>query len=264
MGEKCLEVFRDAATLGGIPAKMRLAALARMSSAEAQVVADDPAIIARLKRALDQVKVEMSRRSTGTFQSVQVPAPPAQAPPADGATTAKLRKQLDSLVDLMAQRSIMLGDVHETARRIDELASAVLSVARVSVWLYDDRRTKIVCLDLFEAESRKHSAGLELLARDFGPYFDALQSESTIMAHDAQTDARTRCFTASYLQPLGIGAMLDVPIWAGGRMVGVICHEHLGGARTWQADEERFGYLLSNFVALAMERGRASSPGDHR
>ncbi|NUO52756.1 MAG: GAF domain-containing protein [Polyangiaceae bacterium] len=263
MGEKCLEVFREAATLGGIPAKMRLAALARMSSAEAQVVTDDPAIVARLRRAFDQVKVEMARRSTGTFPSVQAP-PPAPAAPTDGATTAKLRKQLDSLVDLMAQRSIMLGDVNETARRIDELASAVLSVARVSVWLYDDRRTKIVCLDLFEAESRKHSAGLELHSRDFGPYFDALQNESTIMAHDAQTDVRTRCFTASYLQPLGIGAMLDVPIWAGGKMVGVICHEHIGGARTWQADEERFGYLLSNFVALAMERGRASSPGDHR
>jgi GAF domain-containing protein len=260
MGEKCLEVFREAATLGGIPAKMRLAALARMSSAEAQVVADDPAIVARLRRAFDQVKVEMSRRSTGTFASVHVPATPPPAAPSDGAATAKLRKQLDALVDLMAQRSLMVGDVNETVRRVDELASAVLSVGRVSVWIYDDRRTKIICQDLFEAESRKHSAGLELQARDFGPYFDALQTESTIMAHDAVSDPRTRCFAASYLQPLGIGAMLDVPIWAGGKMVGVICHEHLGGARTWQTDEERFGYLLSNFVALAMERARASSP----
>ncbi len=258
MGEKCLEVFREAATLGGIPAKMRLAALARMSSAEAQVVADDPATVARLRRALEQVRVEMARRSTGTFQAV--PATPAPAAPSDAATTAKLRKQLDALVDLMAQRSLMLGDVNETVRRVDELASAVLSAGRVSVWLYDDRRSKIVCLDLFEAESRKHSAGLELQARDFGPYFDALQTESTIMAHDAVTDPRTRCFAASYLQPLGIGAMLDVPIWAGGKMVGVICHEHLGGARTWHADEERFGYLLSNFVALAMERSRSSIP----
>jgi GAF domain-containing protein len=49
--------------------------------------------------------------------------------------------------------------------------------------------------------------------------------------------------------------MLDVPIWVGQRMVGVICHEHVGPSRTWNSDEETFSYLMSNFVALALERG---------
>jgi len=40
-------------------------------------------------------------------------------------------------------------------------------------------------------------------------------------------------------------------------MVGVICHEHVGPMRTWDADEERFAYLMSTLVALAMERTRA-------
>jgi hypothetical protein len=37
-------------------------------------------------------------------------------------------------------------------------------------------------------------------------------------------------------------------------MVGVICHEHRGVKRTWNSDEETFAYLMSNFVALSLER----------
>jgi hypothetical protein len=39
----------------------------------------------------------------------------------------------------------------------------------------------------------------------------------------------------------------------------VVCHEHVGPARTWSHDDEDFAYLMSNFVALAIEwSGRAS------
>jgi GAF domain-containing protein len=48
--------------------------------------------------------------------------------------------------------------------------------------------------------------------------------------------------------------MLDVPIWVAGQMVGVICHEHVGGSRLWTGDEERFGYLMSGLISIALER----------
>jgi GAF domain-containing protein len=65
-----------------------------------------------------------------------------------------------------------------------------------------------------------------------------------------------------YLQPLGISSMLDVPILHEQKMVGVICHEHVGPRRTWNSDEENFAYLMSNFVALALEKkGTRPVPG---
>jgi GAF domain-containing protein len=56
------------------------------------------------------------------------------------------------------------------------------------------------------------------------------------------------------LKPLGINSMLDVPIWVNRAMVGVVCHEHRGPKRTWNRDEETFAYLMSSFIALALER----------
>ncbi len=159
-----------------------------------------------------------------------------------------------AFVDLLSQRKLLLNDTTATIRRIDETACTTLDVERVSVWFLDSKRSKITCADLYERGKRKHSSGVELLARDFLSYFDALAHERTIAAHDAHKDPRTSCFSESYLAPLGIASMLDVPIWVGGKMVGVICHEHVGRPRRWDGDEENFAYLMSNFVALALER----------
>jgi hypothetical protein len=167
---------------------------------------------------------------------------------------ARLREQTRVYVELVARKSALLADIESTLHQVTEAAARTLGVARASVWFYDEAKTKIVCADLFEVATLQHASGLELEAQHFPPYFEALLEERTLAAHDANEDPRTACFSEPYLRPLGIGAMLDVPIWVAGEMVGVVCNEHVGERRTWTADEENFAYLLASFVALAKER----------
>jgi len=47
--------------------------------------------------------------------------------------------------------------------------------------------------------------------------------------------------------------MLDVPILSEGRMIGVICHEHIGAMRRWTREEQHFATSIANAVALAIE-----------
>lgn len=249
MGERSRRYFLEADKLGGIPAKVRLASLARVTSVEANTGADDEEVLKRLAAAFSKLREELASRPA------EVPRPTPSSPSDAGA--ARLRTHLTAAIDLLSQRALVLPSAEDAARRVNEAASAVLNVARVSVWLLDDARTKISCLDLFEAKTQAHSAGIELFAKDYQPYFEAVVTERSILASDARRDPRTACFAAGYLEPLGITSMLDVPIWVRGRMVGVICHEHVGPMRTWDADEERFAYLMSTLVALAMERTRA-------
>jgi hypothetical protein len=244
MGARCSSFFEEAGRLGGLVAKMRLASLAGVTSSEATSGEDTTDRVNRLEGAMRKVRAEFSGQEL-----------PQRIRPAQGRSEAwVLRAQLQNFLDLMSQRSLFLGDVDSTVRRIDETSASTLGVARVSTWFLDPARTRLVCADLFESSKRAHSSGVELLARDFAPYFDALESQTTIAAHDAHTDPRTACFTESYLKPLGIRSMLDVPIWMGQKMVGVICHEHVGPARTWNSDDETFASLMACFVALALER----------
>jgi hypothetical protein len=249
-GQRC---FEEANKLGGLVAKMRLASIAQITSTEAATLKDSPELVAKLDAALGRIRDEFA----------PVPEPkPAIAPTPAGVEAPRVsvnsgdlpRRCMTTLADLIAQRSLFAGDLDATVRRITEAASSTLDIERVSVWFLNAPRTKIVCADLFERASARHSSGVELTASDFAPYFAALAGERTIAAHDANNDPRTRCFSEVYLKPLNIGALLDVPVWANGAMVGVICHEHVGASRRWSTDEETFAYVLSSLVALTLEQ----------
>jgi hypothetical protein len=251
MGDRGQRCFEEANRLGGLVAKLRLASLTQVTSTEAATRQDTPELIAKLETALVTVRSEFggARSAPAASRSQELGMWQAVAK-----ENEVLRRYLGSVADLFSQRNLFVGDVNATARRMTEAAAFALPVERVSVWFLDETRSKIGCLDLFESAKAAHSAGIELFAKDFAPYFEALGHERTIAAEDANTDPRTRCFSVSYLKPLGIGALLDVPILAKNRMVGVICCEHVGGKRAWSRDEETFAYLLSSLMAMTLEQ----------
>jgi PAS domain S-box-containing protein len=170
-----------------------------------------------------------------------------------GLSARQLRRQNGLLLDLARSEAIDQGELGPALAKITEAAARGMNTARASVWLYDDARSKIVCLDLHELTSGDHSAGVELLARDYPRYFEALAEDRSICADDARSHPATAEFTEGYLIPLGITSMLDAPIRLGGKLVGVLCHEHVGPARSWGQEELAFAGSLADVVSRALE-----------
>lgn len=251
MGAQIHRFFDEAEQVGGVVGKMRLASMTRVTSTQASAIEDTPDVIARFEDAIAKLRKEL-----GANAGRDVPSSPPNRIPSNRPSdeVGILRGRMKAIQELLTQRALFLGDVVETSRRVTESAAASLDVERVSIWLLDPAKTKIRCVSLFVRSTRSHTEGTELFAKDFPPYFKALETERTIAANDAHLDPRTSCFSDVYLRPLGIGAMLDVPIWAHGKMVGVVCHEHVGGFRPWAADDETFGAAVGALVALAIER----------
>lgn len=247
MGQRLKELFSKAEAIGGLKAKIRLAMLVKLTSTQAEIAPDEIDTVERVQRALEQLS-----REFGIIPA----APPTDTRNRSTARDARVLRYLQVTGDLLAQRSLYLGDVATTIARMMEAAAITMDVARASVWMYDAERSLISCSDLFVLAGGRHSSGTELSARDYPEYFAALKRERTIAAVNAHTDPRTSSFSASYLTPLGIGAMLDVPIWVAGQMIGVICHEHVGGDRAWSDEDEAFAVVLANLIALAIETRR--------
>jgi diguanylate cyclase (GGDEF)-like protein/PAS domain S-box-containing protein len=158
------------------------------------------------------------------------------------------------LLSKLAQSEALTGrDIESGYAQVTELMTTLLRVERGSVWRFDEAGTQLECVDLFEWTARRHTSGAIITAEAVPAYFGALARNRCIAAHDAATDPATSEFTESYLAPLGIGAMLDAPIWVGGRMVGVVCHEHVGGERRWQFEEELLAGTMADFVARVIE-----------
>jgi len=158
------------------------------------------------------------------------------------------------LLDLAKNSTIYSGNLVQAAQLISEASSQLLGVDRSSIWLYQEQRTAIKLINLYEHQNNHHSSGLLLEAVNYPNYFIALdQEEHAIVACDALNDERTREFSDSYLRPLRIGAMLDVPIRSSGDVVGVLCHEHVGETREWTVDEQSLATSLATIVTLALE-----------
>jgi diguanylate cyclase (GGDEF)-like protein/PAS domain S-box-containing protein len=167
--------------------------------------------------------------------------------------TARLQRQQAALLSIARSWKNYESDVDVALRAITETAADALDIDRVSVWLLGDDPSTLVCEDLFDRRQAQHSEGLVLRAQEYPAYFTALQTEEVIAADNAHQDQRTREFSASYLTPLGIGAMLDAPIRVAGRVRGVVCHEHVGGPREFQIDEQNAASYLASLASLTLE-----------
>ena len=165
-----------------------------------------------------------------------------------------LEQQQIALCELAKHDAINTGNFEEALRMITETGSRVLGVERASIWMFNEQGTELELFDLYERTPNRHITGYTLAAQDYPAYFQAIVDEEHAMAaHDAHTDARTRDFSRSYLTPLGIGAMLDAPVRRKGHVVGVLCHEHIGGPRSWTTEEVYFSSSLATFMTLALE-----------
>jgi len=173
---------------------------------------------------------------------------------ADGERVSERLALHRQLLSKLAHSQALSGeDIESGYAQVTELMTTLLRVERGSVWRFDAEGTALECVDLFEWAPRRHSSGAVITAEAMPAYFRALAQNRCIAADDAATHPATREFTETYLSPLGIGAMLDAPIWVGGHMVGVVCHEHVGGPRRWQFEEELLAGTMADFVARVIE-----------
>jgi PAS domain S-box-containing protein len=158
-----------------------------------------------------------------------------------------------ALVELSRDESV---DLAHCLVKICTVGAATLDVARTSVWLFNDDRSALMCTHLFDRTRDCHERGAMLDISRYPQYFAALQRSRSIAASDATTHPATSEFADGYLDQLGIASMLDVPLRREGRVIGVVCCEHVGTSRTWSSEEQTFAASLADLVSLALETDR--------
>jgi signal transduction histidine kinase len=167
---------------------------------------------------------------------------------------------------LFEQSRLQLARLHagedmslrEVWLQLADLVTNALNVDRVGVWVLVDEDRALRCRYLFQRSSGEIFQGAVLRAQDFPGYFAAIMERRTLPAADAQSSGLTQELRDSYLQPLGITSMLDAPIYIEGKVVGVVCHEHVGEPRQWRGAECDFaGAVADNIARLYQEHERS-------
>lgn len=133
------------------------------------------------------------------------------------------------------------------------MSASALHTERVGVWMLDEARRNLTCIVLYELSRNIHSVGPVLDMNESPRYLAALEERRSIVADDVYTDPRTNELRP-YLEPLRISSMLDVPIFRRGHVAGILCHEHVGEARTWSTRDQDFAVSMADILATMFEQ----------
>jgi PAS domain S-box-containing protein len=160
------------------------------------------------------------------------------------------QKLNDTLISQSQNPLFYEGDISQGAKSLTKEASNSVNADRCSIWLYNKDKTSIICQQLYIKSEDSWYQNIELFKKDYDPYFLALLLNPIIIADDAETHPATSCFTETYLKPLGIKSMLDVPIVHKGDTIGVICIESLT-SRKWEKTEINFSQILASLFSFS-------------
>lgn len=132
-------------------------------------------------------------------------------------------------------------------------ARGALAVNRIGLWLFE-RGGKRLRLKLGDHDHVLADTVETLDYDDFPHYFASLHTNFCLDAADARTDPRTQELCETYLLPSGVRSMMDVPIRALGKQIGVLCIEHASELRDWHLFEQSFASGIAAQISLALER----------
>ena len=159
------------------------------------------------------------------------------------------KKLNDALISQSHNPLFYEGNTTEGAKVLTKEVTESINADRCSIWLYNEDKSEIICEQLYVKSENSWHQDIKLYKKDFQPYFLALLENPIIIANDAETHQATSCFTETYLKPLGVKSMLDVPIIYKGETIGVICIESLT-LREWDSSEVDFAQLLSSLYSF--------------
>lgn len=161
--------------------------------------------------------------------------------------------------DMKAQQSALLelcefsGSLEHAMQLVTRIMADTLHTDRAGVWLYNQDRSRVECLDLYERASGEHLGTQDFKVDECPGYFGFLEFGDVIAAENAQQDERTIELSETYLKPLNIQSLMDTPFKIDGEVRGLVCAEQQHSTRKWSIDEQNFARSVANVVSLMLE-----------
>jgi len=154
------------------------------------------------------------------------------------------------LLNLARMRLDAEGDLSAALRPLVEASAEAIGSGRVTIWAFRDHPKRLLSLNLYDRGPAAHSSGLEFPAALCPKYCMALEGHRILAIDDALNDPRCAELVPPYLSKVGIGALLDAPIYLDGQVVGLLCNAHFGGPRQWTEQEKTLAATFADYVQL--------------
>jgi len=242
---------------GTVPSKDELSTVRRLDDHVAVALANNHALEARLRAQIELTgAVDAKHHAEKQASELQVANQQLET------KEERLRTQQRATLALVKDRTVFEDSLAATAKQITETAVRSLEVEQAGIWIFDEVRRALYCLDRYSRSEDRHRLGPTLVSDQYPIYFDALRRESVIASAQARSHESFQEFAADALASKQTISRLDAPFFTKAGLAGVIAIEHIGTPREWAQDEEQFVQALANFMTLILEAARRREAED--
>ncbi|MCU0431012.1 MAG: GAF domain-containing protein [Cytophagaceae bacterium] len=163
----------------------------------------------------------------------------------------KIRQFTNNLISSSKSKLIHSGNLVEALEEIIRNTASTMNVSRVSIWEYNDHTDSIDLIAGYDLERNSYMDKTFLLRKNFPTYFKALLEEKIVTADDVMENPKTQEFVDSYLKPLQIKSMMDVPFFIDGAFKGILCFEEQRNRKHWDNQDQLFATSMSKMISIA-------------
>ena len=172
------------------------------------------------------------------------------------ARSARLKRQQNALTALAHEGLFDSRNLFGSFRTIMETAAHATEAERVGTWLFSPDAAELHCEALISPGAVVHVINEVIKRDDYQDFFNAIEHELIISADDVHAHPHACKLAEEHLDFRGVNSLLCIPIRVNGKVKGAVCFEHVGSLRRWHADEQQFGIVVADMMALVMEKVR--------
>lgn len=145
-------------------------------------------------------------------------------------------------------------DIKTSSKYMTEITSKTLEAERVSIWIFNEEKTALECLDMYNNEEKSHKYDMILDKTGNKKFFDFITSEEKIYSDVKSPFTQIEESAKGYLLNLGTTSAIFAGIRHRGDIAGFICFESMTpGGKEWTPEQRDFVVSTSNIVTIALE-----------
>ncbi len=135
---------------------------------------------------------------------------------------------------------------------ISKKCTEVMDVERVGIWFFSMDHESIQEEITFIRDGQS-TQGAILERSDFPVYFKRIKEEGIVLTRDTFKEPFSSSALEDYMTSRGVHAILDVPIFSDGALIGIVSIEKQGIPRDWDEPDICFATVFSDFIGRIIE-----------
>ncbi len=174
-----------------------------------------------------------------------------------------LKKYIETIEELATNAALKVGNYEEAVKSVMIKSAETLNVERVNTWMLNNDHDALECMFSYVLSEKKFVDEATLFKNKIPKYFSNLTKRGIKINDNVFEDEKNKEIMELYIKPHEIKSMIDVPLRSEGKMIGVICFEHVSSFRNWTLEEQKFTQSIAHILSLTYESAKKRQVLEH-